>query len=552
MTISDVTITEDTTAHVAGHPTAVRDEVCVRGALGTLRERHLVASRAPRWLVRLFAFLVILGPGIIVMIGDNDAGGVTTYAQAGQAYGYSLLWVFPVLLVVLYVAQEMVGRLGAVTGVGHGKLLRARFGRFWAAFSVFDLFLLNFLTLLTEFIGIDLGGRYLGIPAVVSVPVLAVLLVAVVLGRQFHRWERLVLVMVAVSMLMLVMPFLTGHGRAADWGQVAHSLVVPGVHGGLSTTAMLFIIGIVGTTIAPWQLFFQQGSVVDKRIGTRFTNYERADTLVGSVFTNLQGAALVIVGAMAFIGTKLFGQQTDALHLAQGLARDVTPALGTLFAIVLLNAAMIGAATVTLASSYAIGDLFGVEASLNARFSEAKGFYLSYLASVVLAGGIVLLPHLPLGLVNLGVQVLAGILLPSALGFLVLLCNDREFLGPWRNSPWLNVVATVIVGMLLQLSLVLTIGTIWSSVDITAVVVLTAIPVALAPVAVGLAQRRREGRWRADPADLARRQDWATPPDVLERPLAPSRGRTAVLGVMRAYLVVAMALMVVSFVSLAH
>jgi len=532
--------------------TPTQDEVCVRGALGTLRERHLVASRAPRWMIRLFAFLVVMGPGIIVMIGDNDAGGVTTYAQAGQAYGYSLLWLFPILLVVLYVAQEMVGRLGAVTGVGHGKLLRARFGKFWAAFSVFDLFLLNFLTLLTEFIGIDLGGRYFGVPATVSVPVMAVLLCGIVLGRQFYRWERLVFVLIGVSMLMLVMPFLTGHGRAADWGAVAHGLVVPGVTGGLSTTAMIFIIGIVGTTIAPWQLFFQQGSVVDKRIGTRFTNYERADTFIGSVFTNLQGAALVIVGALAFLGTKFFGQQSNALHLAQGMARDVTPALGTIFAIVLLNAAMIGAATVTLASSYAIGDLFGVEASLNARFSEAKGFYLSYVASVVLAGGIVLLPHLPLGLVNLGVQVLAGILLPSALGFLVLLCNDRELLGPWRNSPWLNVLATLIVGLLLQLSLVLTIGTIWSSLDITTVTIATGIPVLVATVAVGVVQRRREGRWRADPAALASRKDWVTPPEVLSRPLPPSKGRTAVLGIMRAYLVVAMVLMVVSFVSLAH
>jgi len=528
------------------------DEIVVRGALGTLRERQLVARRAPRWLIRLFAFLVIMGPGIIVMIGDNDAGGVTTYAQAGQAYGYSLLWLFPPLLVVLYVAQEMVGRLGAVTGAGHGKLLRARFGRFWSAFSVFDLFVLNFLTLLTEFIGIDLGGRYFGVPATVSVPVMAGVLFAVVLGRQFHHWERLVFVLIGASMLMLVMPFVTGHGRTPHWGTVLHGLMLPGVAGGLSTTAMIFIIGIVGTTIAPWQLFFQQGSVVDKQISARFTNYERADTFIGSVFTNLQGAALVIVGAMAFIGTKLFGGQSNALALANGFAKEVTPALGDIFAIVLLNAAMIGATTVTLASSYAIGDLFGIKASLNTRFSEAKGFYLTYLASVVLAAGVVLIPHLPLGLINLGVQVLAGVLLPSALGFLALLCNDRELLGPWRNSPWLNVLATLIVALLLQLSLVLTVGTIWPAVDITTVTVLTSIPVLFATVAVGVVQRRREGRWRADPEALAARPEWVTPPDVLDRPLPPSKGRAIVLGVMRAYLVVAMILMVVSFVRLAH
>ena len=351
---------------------------------------------------------------------------------------------------------------------------------------------------------------------------------------------------------MLALPFITGSGRSADWAQVAHSVAIPGVHGGLSTTAMIFIIGIVGTTIAPWQLFFQQGSVVDKRISTRFTNYERSDTLVGSVFTNLQGAALVIVGALAFVGTKMFGAQSNALGIAHGFAHFVTPALGTAFAVVLLNAAMIGAATVTLASSYAIGDLFGVNSSLNARFSEAKGFYLSYLASVAAAATIVLIPHLPLGLVNLGVQVLAGILLPSALGFLVLLCNDKELLGPWRNSPWLNVVATSIVALLLQLSLVLTIGTVWRTIDIATVTVLTGIPVLVVTAAVGVAQRRRNGRWRADPGELARRQDWVTPPDVLDHELPASRGRTVVLATMRGYLVVAMVLMVVSFVALAH
>jgi len=538
------------TPRAATTPTG--DDVRVRGALGTLRARHLEQPRAPRWTTKAFAFLVIMGPGIIVMIGDNDAGGVTTYAQAGQAFGYSLLWLFPILLVVLYVAQEMVGRLGAVTGVGHGKLLRERFGRFWAAFSVFDLFILNFLTLLTEFIGIDLGFRYFGVPGTVSVPLMGIALVAIVLGRQFYRWERLVFVMVAVSMLMLALPFFTGGGRSAGWGQVAHSLVVPGVQGGLSTTAMIFIIGIVGTTIAPWQLFFQQGSVVDKRISTRFTNYERADTFVGSIFTNVQGAALVIVGALAFVGTRLAGQQSNALRIANGFAHFVTPALGTAFAIVLLNAAMIGAATVTLSSSYAIGDLFGVSSSLNARVRDAKGFYTAYVVSVCAAGAIVLVPHLPLGIVNLGVQVLAGVLLPSALGFLVLLCNDKELLGPWTNSPWLNMLATLIVALLLELSLVLTIGTIWPSVNVTLVTAVLGVPVLGATVAVGTVQRQRTGRWRADPADLAHRKDWVTPSDVLTRQLPRSTGRNLVLGTMRIYLVVAMVLLVVSIAQLAR
>jgi len=219
---------------------------------------------------------------------------------------------------------------------------------------------------------------------------------------------------------------------------------------------------------------------------------------------------------------------------------------------VLLNAAMIGAATVTLASSYAIGDLFGVNSSLNSRPRDAKGFYVAYVVSVLAAGAVVLIPHLPLGIINLGVQVLAGILLPSALGFLVLLCNDEELMGPWRSSPWLNVIATLIVAVLLELSLVLTIGTIWSSVDVTIVTAIIGIPVLIATIGVGIVQRKKAGRWRADPAELERRADWVTPPDVLTHQLPKSTGRSLVLGTMRVYLVVAMVLMVVSIVELAH
>jgi len=525
-------------------PSSHRGEI--RGALGVVRHDDVGPRRGVGR--KLLAFLAIMGPGIIVMVGDNDAGGVTTYAQAGQAYGVSLLWLFPILLVVLYVAQEMVGRLGAVTGVGHGKLLRERFGKFWAAFSVFDLFLLNFLTLLTEFIGIDLGFRFFGVRPAISVPIAAVAMVAMVLGRQFYRWERMIFVLILISLLVFPLALLS----PVHWGAVARATVVPGVRGGLSTTAMLFIIGIVGTTIAPWQLFFQQGSVVDKRIGTRFTNYERADTFFGSIVTNTAGAALVIAGAFAFAGTKLAGGESNAYAIAKGFAHFVTPAMGSIFAVVLLEGAMIGAATVTLASSYAIGELFGVNSSLNARFGEAKGFYISYVASVAAAAGVVLVPQLPLGIINLGVQVLAGVLLPSALGFLVLLCNDKELLGPWRNSPWLNVVATLIVAVLLQLSLVLTIGTVWSSINITLVTAITGAPVLAGTVAVGVLQRKNAGRWRADPADLARRQDWEMAPDVLARKLPKSKGRNLVLGTMRVYLVVAMILMAVSVAKLAH
>ncbi len=530
----------------AGQDGGTEEESVIRGALGTLRGGQM--PNRPAYVRKLVAFLAIMGPGLIVMVGDNDAGGITTYAQAGQAFGVSLLWLFPLLLVVLYVAQEMVARLGSVTGVGHARLIRERFGRFWAAFSVFDLFLLNFLTLLTEFIGIDMGMSYFGVRPVVSVPISAVAMIGIVLTGKLYRWERYMLLLIVVSLLVIPLMLLA----PVDWASVAHATVVPSVAGGLSSTAMIFIIGIIGTTIAPWQLFFQQSNVIDKKIGTRWTNYERADTLFGSVVTNVAGAAVLIAAAFAFAGTAMAGKSSNALALAQGFGHHLGPEAGAIFAVVLLEAAMIGAATVTVSTSYALADMFGLKSSLDTHVRRAKGFYASYAALVAVAAGIVLLPHLPLGLINLGVQVLAGVLLPSALGFLVLLCNDTELLGPWVNSPWLNVLASLIVGTLLQLSLVLTLVTVFPQVDVTVVTIVTGLPVLLATIAVAVVQRRKAGRWTVPPQEIERRRVWVSSPEVLLHRPPMSKGRKAVLGVLRGYLVVAMVLTVVSFVHLAR
>lgn len=520
----------------------------IRGGLGTVREDDATSVGRASLGRRLLALVAIMGPGLIVMVGDNDAGGVTTYAQAGQTYGVSLMWLFPILVIVLYVAQEMVARLGAVTGVGHGRLIKERFGQFWAAFSVFDLFLLNFLTLLTEFIGVDLAMSYFHVSPYLSVPVAAVLMTLVVTRGALHRWERYMFILVVISFLVFPLMALV----PIHVGAVLHGTLVPGVTGGLNSTAMIFIIGIVGTTIAPWQLFFQQGSVVDKHLSARWTTYERIDTLIGSFVTNIAGGAISIAAAFAFLHTKLFGANLDALGIAEGFRRYAGPVAGAIFAIVLLEAALLGATTVTVSTSYALGDILGGESSLNARIRDAKAFYSSYLVSVVLAAGVVLIPHLPLGLINLAVQVLAGVLLPSALGFLVLLCNDRGLMGPWANSAWVNVVATLVVGLLLQLSLILTIQTVFPSISVPGLVATTGALVAVVVLAVAVVQRRTHGRWRADPEDLAQRDTWSMPGSVLLSKPPMSLGRRIVLGGLRIYLILAMVLTVVSFAKLNH
>ncbi len=243
----------------------------IEGALGRIRVGE---EQRSGWRPRLITFLAIMGPGLIVMVGDNDAGGVSTYAQAGQNYGYSLLWVLLLLIPVLIVNQEMVVRLGAVTGVGHARLINERFGRFWGWFSVGDLFLLNFLTIVTEFIGVSLALRYFGISPYISVPVAAVLLVGITASGSFRRWERAIFLFIATSLVLYPLALASG----PHYGSIAYHLVVPGIQGGASSAAVLLIIAIVGTTVAPWQLFFQQSNVVDKRITPRFIGYERADT----------------------------------------------------------------------------------------------------------------------------------------------------------------------------------------------------------------------------------------------------------------------------------
>src|ERR1019366_2672290 len=248
----------------------------IRGAFGTIGQ-HQEAHRGIR--ARSLALLAILGPGLIVMVGDNDAGGVSTYAQAGQDYGYSLLWVLILLIPVLIVNQEMVVRLGAVTGVGHARLINERFGRFWGWFSVGDLFLLNFLTIVTEFIGVSLALRYFGASPYISVPVAALLLIAITTSGSFRSWESAMFASIAASMVLIPLVLLSG----PHYGSIAHDFVVPGIQGGISSNAVLLVIAIVGTTVAPWQLFFQQSNVIDKRITPRFIKYERADTMLGSL-----------------------------------------------------------------------------------------------------------------------------------------------------------------------------------------------------------------------------------------------------------------------------
>ena len=507
----------------------------IKGAFGTIRHGDV----APRtgWRARAKTLLAILGPGLIVMVGDNDAGAFGTYTQAGQNYGTSLLWTLLLLVPVLYVNQEMVLRLGAVTGVGHARLIFARFGRFWGAFSVIDLFLLNALTIVTEFIGITLALDYLGISREIGVVAAAVLVILAAGTGDFRRFERFA-IFLCFGSLLLVPVFLAAHPPI---GQVAIDFVTPQLpaDGNLSDV-MLLIIGIVGTTVAPWQLFFQQSYVIDKRITPRFMRYERADLWIGILLVIVGGVAMMAFAAATFGGRPEFGNFTDAGGVAAGLEHYVGKVPGVLFAVALIDASIIGAAAVSLSTAYAIGDVLSLKHSLHRKATDAKGFYAVYAGLIVLAAALVLTPGTPLGLLTNAVQSLAGVLLPSATVFLLLLCNDKAVLGPWVNGRGLNLFTGAVVAVLVTLSIILTASVLFS--DIAGETIVTMLlgggGLAIVVALVGWAVRSS----RADaPVSIDRsgQATWRMPALDLLKPARLSLQSRIWMAVLRFYLLLA-------------
>ena len=521
----------------------------IRGGLGTIPQ-HDTGPRTG-WWARFKTLLAILGPGLIVMVGDNDAGAFGTYTQAGQNYGTTLLWTLLLLVPVLYVNQEMVLRLGAVTGVGHARLILERFGKFWGAFSVIDLFILNALTIVTEFIGLTLAFDYLGIPKLWGVMISAVIIMGAASTGDFRRFERFSLVLVFGS-LLLVPVFLMAH---PPMGQLAHDFLVPGFprHAPLADV-MLLIIAIVGTTVAPWQLFFQQSYVIDKRITPRFIPYERIDLWLGIALVIIGAVAMMAFSSAAFEGTAEFGQFKDASAVATGLGLHAGRTAGVLFAVALIDACIIGASAVSLSTAYAIGDVLSLRHSLHRKPTDAKGFYAVYFGLIGISAALVLTPGTPLGLLTNAVQTLAGVLLPGATVFLLLLCNDKAVLGPWVNTFKVNLFTGAVIAVLVMLSVILTASVMFPNTtgeQILAVLGGGSALALVATIALLLWQRRRGVTPSAAPwVPRSERSTWRmTPLADLPRPELTVLN-LAFLTVLRGYLFVAAGLVLVRIAQL--
>lgn len=398
-----------------------------------------------RLLKWLSLYLALAGPGIIVMVADNDAGGITTYAATGAKFGFSFIWFVILLGPVAYVVQEMTVRLGAVTKRGHAEAIFDAFGPFWGWFSLIDLGIVDFLTLITEFIGMTAALKIFGVPSVVTVVGVSALMIAIVMHGRYWTWEKIVLLFCGLNLIYVPAALLV----KPDFSQVIGGLI-PGFPYGFTGEIFFFMMANIGTTIAPWMVFFQQSSVVDKGMTEKDIPFGKLDTAVGALFT-----IIVAVFCMILTASLLYRPGGANIESAAEAAQTIIgsyPLVGTALAIGLFDAGLLGAICISLASSWAMGEVFGWAHSINNKLSDAPMFYAYYFLSLLGAGIIVLLPGAPLVLITLFVQVIAVTLLPAALVFLIVLLNSEELMGKYKNTLFQNILGFLIVLVIIILS----------------------------------------------------------------------------------------------------
>ena len=403
-----------------------------------------------KWRRLLMVFLAVLGPGMIVMIADNDAGGISTYAVTGSKYGFNLLWIFIILVPMAYYVQEMTVRLGAVTKRGHAEAIFEGFGKFWGWFSLADLAIVNWLTLITEYIGMITAGQMFGIPPVITFLGVTLVLFLVVVTGRYWTFEKLTLFFCAFNLVYIPAAFWAMKTPTApSWGAVGHGLFIPNLPGGLSGELLMILLANIGTTIAPWMIFFQQSAVVDKGLDIKDIRFGKIETFVGSLFTCGVAAFIIIATGAALHHHNPPIMVDDAAKTAEALVPLLPHGQGDLarrlFAIGLFDAGFLGALCISLSSSWAVGEVFGWAHSLNKSVKDAPWFYVIYLGMLLTAGAVVLIPGAPLVTITMFVQVVAVTLLPSALIFLILLLNDPQFMGKHTSTRWQNTANWLIV-----------------------------------------------------------------------------------------------------------
>jgi NRAMP (natural resistance-associated macrophage protein)-like metal ion transporter len=389
-------------------------------------------------------FLSVLGPGTIVMVADNDAGGISTYAVTGSKYGFALLFLFILLVPMAYYVQEMTVRLGAVTKRGHAEAIFDGFGSFWGWFSIFDLAVVNWLTLVTEYIGMTAGMSLLGVPPWITYMGVTALLLLVVMSGKYLTFEKIALFFCIFNFVYIPAAlWAMDTPTAPAWGEVFKGFYNPSLPRGLTTDLIFILMANIGTTIAPWMIFFQQSAVVDKEMDIHDVKFGQMDTLVGAFLTCTVAVFIIIATSAAFYYHNPPIMIEDAKQTAEAIVPLLPAGYGELarklFAIGLFDAGFLGALCISLSSSWALGEVFGWAHTLNKGVKEAPWFYGAYLFCLLSAGAVVLIPGAPLITITMFVQVVAVTLLPAALLFLILLLNDEPLMGAHVNTRWQNI-----------------------------------------------------------------------------------------------------------------
>ncbi len=409
-------------------------------------------QRLRRPLRRVGIFFAIVGPGLITANVDNDAGGIATYSQAGAHYGFSMLWMFIPMAIMLIVVQEMANRMGVVTGKGLSDLIRERFGVKLTFYMMIGVLLTNFGNVIAEFSGVAGAGEIWGIPRFVSVPLAAVLVWFLAVKGNYKTVERIFL----VAVFFYVAYIIAGMQVDTDWNAVWKSTVKPQLSADASKAIdpgfVLVLIGVIGTTIAPWMQFYQQASVAEKNIHISQYGYSKLDTIVGCI------AVIVIAGFITILCAVTLYPHGILINTADDAAKSLLPFAGrfagSLFAFGLMNASLFAASILPLSTSYTICEAFGWESGVEKKWEEAPEFYGIYTSIIILGAAVIMIPDLPLIKIMVLSQQVNGMVLPFVLIPMLILINDKRIMGEYVNGKIGNVIAISLTVLLIVLSLV--------------------------------------------------------------------------------------------------
>jgi NRAMP (natural resistance-associated macrophage protein)-like metal ion transporter len=422
-----------------------------------MRETMAMSRRKRFNRKNLIIFLSVLGPGIIVSMVDNDAGGIATYSVAGAKYGYGIIWVMIPSLLLLYMIQEMNARMGIVTGKGLASLIRERFSLRLTAMIMVAMIVANFANAVSNFAGIAASSELFGISRYLAVPLAAFLVWFMLLKGTYRVVEKIFLLVGGIYVCYIISAFLA----KPYWGAVAKGTFIPSGH--IDTAYIIMVITIIGTTIAPWMQFYQQASVVDKGLEVKDLTFEKWDTAIGNGFLFIAAVAIIVCCAAAFYNNPNAGavQITSADQAALALAPIAGKNASYLFGAGLLFASLFAASILPLSTAYTLCEAFGWEVGIDRKFGEARNFYLIYTAFIVGGAVLVLIPRIPLITVMLTSQAVNGLLLPVIVTCMLLIVQDRDIMGNYVNGDTYNKVAWFGVLILYVLDAWLVIATVF-------------------------------------------------------------------------------------------